>query len=390
MVSPQITKGSLRRAGMLQLGRTRIARIAVVILFVACLLTTLTAGLWPFSSPRNDAMWVPGSTGINFGSHGTAVSNAPLNITAGGSQACSVELWLQPARMWNTGVPVSFYNSQTRRMFVIKQEFLDLVLQLEDPERPGSDGIRSFVVADVFRKPAFLLAITSDGQKTSIYVDGRLLAESPNFPLSSQDLSGRLILGNAPLRNHNWPGVVRGVAVYSNALSGEQVLASYREWTKEPESQVAISKDLRALYLFREHSGNVVHDSITPGVNLEITEKFVTIDQLRFERPSSEIHADSHYRDDIVVNIVGFIPLGFVTALFFAMFCGARRAVILAVMVAEATSLTIEYFQAYLPTRYSGVTDLITNPLGACIGAILYCAVARLAAKKMGLSDPHA
>ena len=159
---------------------------------------------------------------------------------------------------------------------------------------------------------------------------------------------------------------------------------------KRSRNRKSRSRRIYALCTYSEHSGNVVHDSITPGVNLEIMEKFVTVDQLRFERPSSEIHADSHYRDDIVVNIVGFIPLGFVTALFFAMFCGARRAVILAVMVGEATSLTIEYFQAYLPTRYSGVTDLITNPLGACIGAILYCAVARLAAKKMGLSDPHA
>jgi VanZ family protein len=382
MVSPQSTKDLSKCAGLPRLGRMRAARIAVTIFFVACLLITLTAGLWPFSSPINDAAWVPNANGIRFSSRGTAFSEGPLEITDHGSKACSLEVWLQPTIMWTTGTPLSFYDSSTERLFIIRQEYIDLVLQLVDPERLGSDGSRSLSVAGVFRKKAFLVAITSDGRKTSIYVDGRLLAESPNFSLSSQDLSGRLILGNAPLRNHSWPGAVKGLAIYSTELSAKQVLEDYRDWTEGRAAALATAKDLSAIYLFREHSGNVIHDARAPGVNLQIPEKFVTVDQLHFELPGSEAHADGHYLGNIVFNVVGFMPLGFAAALFFAMFYGARRTVVFATLVGATTSLAIEYFQAYLPTRYSGVTDLISNPLGAYVGAMIYCAVAKLAIKK--------
>ncbi len=59
-----------------------------------------------------------------------------------------------------------------------------------------------------------------------------------------------------------------------------------------------------------------------------------------------------------------------------------KGAALAAVITGVATSFVIEYFQSYLPTRYSGTTDLITNSIGTCLGVAMYLAAAWLIAKK--------
>jgi len=73
----------------------------------------------------------------------------------------------------------------------------------------------------------------------------------------------------------------------------------------------------------------------------------------------------------VLKNIVGFVPLGFC----FYLYLSARQdkwAILLTIVVGAIVSLMIEILQAFLPTRDSGMTDVITNTLGTGIGVLLY------------------
>ncbi len=78
------------------------------------------------------------------------------------------------------------------------------------------------------------------------------------------------------------------------------------------------------------------------------------------------------YWKNVGINIGGFIPLGFFFCAYLTLAGKITRPALVTVFLGAAVSVTIEVLQAYLPTRDSGMTDIITNTLGTCLGVILY------------------
>lgn len=74
--------------------------------------------------------------------------------------------------------------------------------------------------------------------------------------------------------------------------------------------------------------------------------------------------------DTIQLNVVGFIPVGIAFYGFLQCFSRSlsRRSLLLAVVLCMLLSLGIELAQAWIPTRYSSLQNLILNTFGAWIG----------------------
>jgi glycopeptide antibiotics resistance protein len=68
---------------------------------------------------------------------------------------------------------------------------------------------------------------------------------------------------------------------------------------------------------------------------------------------------------EFAANIAMFVPLG----LFFVLLLGRRRWW-LALLVAVAITLAIEFAQQGIPNRVSDPRDLVSNSIGAALGAI--------------------
>jgi len=88
--------------------------------------------------------------------------------------------------------------------------------------------------------------------------------------------------------------------------------------------------------------------------------------------PWDEFQPSWSYWKNVMINIGGFVPLGFFFCAYLVSVRRMNRAVLATIVLGGVVSLTIEVLQAFLPTRDSGMTDLITNTLGTVIGTALY------------------
>ena len=348
------------------------------LLLLTCLLVTagmLVAGLWPFHSPRNQVTWLAGGQGLHFGRYGTAVSSgefSPASAPADGP--CSLEIWIKPDRPKASRTLLSVYAPDKRRQFSLHQCTTDLGLQRDvSPGRYRLLTTHSYV-EDVFREgKSCFLTLTSDGRKTLAYVSGVPAPTSSNFPLSSRDLSGELILATLPRENDGWKGVWRGLAIYAEALSPAQVLHHYETWTKTGRPDVREADRPVAVYRFDEGAGRIVHNQVSSGINLDIPEHYGLVDQAFLTPFWQEFEPTSGYwLGDVAYNVVGFIPFGILVCAYFSLARPVARPALITLLLGFTLSLTIECTQAWLPTRDSGTTDLITNTLGTGIGAGIY------------------
>ena len=89
---------------------------------------------------------------------------------------------------------------------------------------------------------------------------------------------------------------------------------------------------------------------------------------------------------DVSINVVGYVPLGFLLALALLRSGWPRAAVPLAALAGALLSLAMEFLQIYLPQRVSSNLDLVLNAGGTLCGAL----AAALSPLFPGLAAPHA
>ncbi len=286
-----------------------------------------------------------------------------------GEPSCSLELWLQAGVTNSLDTILSFSAPENPLQFAVLQYRSNLALRRtvrldrHRSEMIGVDGVFS-------RTKLVFITITSGHQKTSVYVDGALADSFQRFRFGT-DCTGQLVLGTSPVRNERWTGELKGLAMYQSELTPAEALQHYKSWTTQGRPDVSENEHAMAVYLFDERAGSIAHNDVTSGIALYIPKRYSLLHQMFLEPFWKEYKPGRTYWSDTLVNIVGFIPLGFFFYAYWSFVRPIKHAALIVIGLGLAVSLTIEVLQSYLPTRASGTTDLITNTFGTFIGVKL-------------------
>jgi hypothetical protein len=346
--------------------------LGLICLLVLC--GILVAGLWPFHAPRNEVSWLSDGSGLRFGEYGSILSSGPFQANESTKAAPrSLEIWVQPS-LDNSGTILAFYRpGNFVAPFKLWQSHADLGVRRVRLDQFRQAERSKIYVSDLFHraKPVFI-TISSGSAGTTIYADGVLTRKFPDFKFSSQDLTSQLILGNGPTGTDTWSGQLKGLAIYDRELTAGEVSQHYANWTRNTATDLAKSEGVVALYLFNEGKGSVVRNQVDSAVALLIPKHFFVLHPQFLEPPWSEFAPTWSYWKNVGINIGGFVPFGFLFCWYFSLAGKAKRAIVMTVVLGFVVSLTIEVLQAFLPTRNSGMTDLITNISGTALGSMMW------------------
>lgn len=353
-------------------------RKPLAVLCVLAALALMWATLRPFSShPHNNVTWLPEDNGVRFGGTGIILSEEALQPATGSTSedACAIEIYLLPFTSDDAGNFLTFSSDDNFDAVFLRQWNQSLLVYRSTPRIGRAPTLVDFEIDDVMRvKQLVLLTITSGPHGTTVYVNGKFARSDEHFRIHLADLYRKIVLGTSPSNFQVWHGQIRGLAIYDDEISPEQAEAQFAGWTSGAFPAAAVAENIkhaRAIYDFSERSGNVVRSETKSAPPLTIPPYFSIPHKPLLASPIEEFDWTPSWRTDVIANILGFMPFGFVLCGFFALSRPRGQAILVATLVGGLLSLTVETLQFYIPQRDSSLTDVMSNTTGTLLGALI-------------------
>lgn len=338
----------------------------------------LAAGLSPFNPfPRNEVFWLNEGKGLEFGAHGLVISSDLLSPSPTEHDSyCSLQIRLQPKRRYvnNSSTILVFYTPDNPVQFRLMQYGDELLFR-----RNYHQAKNRFKNLEIEMESAFTnnepvsFTITSGPEGAVAYRNGVRAGASRRMGLSCNDFAGQLVIGNSPISDNAWQGRLLDLAIYKRELTPQEISRDYAAINAGPPLQGLpdLHDNIVARYDFAEGSGKVIHNREGFAPDLQIPAHFRILHKQFLAPPWKEFRPDNGYVNDVAINIAGFIPFGFLLAAYLSWNRQGTRAATLTILAGAAISVTIEVLQVFIPSRTSGVTDIITNTLGTALGVLL-------------------
>ncbi len=340
----------------------------------------------PSSNASTVVRWLLDSHGIEISSSSAIRSLAPPQrfydalVTGDG---ITIEIWLATEDIHQRGPAriVSYSYNKYLRNFTIGQEGKDLILRLRTTET-DLNGHPELDVKDVFIRNALQhITTTYDFYENKVYVNGknRLNIKGYGGRFTNWDEDFNLIIGNELTGNRPWLGKIYKVAIYNRALSHQEVLQNYNAGSivYPLDDRVAqnwyISDGLVALYIFNEGSGDIITDQsgLRPAIDLHIPKEIQIANKEFLRSPYQNYTLNFHTFKDLIANILGFIPFGFLLYMMISNWClNTLKSIGIVLIIGILYTFSIELIQYFIKSRVSSMTDVVNNNIGISLGII--------------------
>ncbi len=359
-------------------------------LVIAILLGVLFFGLRPKNFTfTNGANWISERPGIRFSKYGIAYTDPFVeSIEEGISElnGFSIIIAFKPESFREEGFNfiLSIHNGKNCDQLLVGQWRSYIIVMNGDDYSNKRKTPR--IAANIFSPTPrnIILTISAGKEGTKLYVGSQLVKTNSDlilkFPKGDKT---RLILGNSVYGKHSWKGEIYGLAFYDYPLNAHEAVFHTKRWYKGQNLSFVKKGKPAVLYLFDEKRGKRAFDHGKGKLHLEIPPHMHTLEKIILSPPWTGSRLNRNYFIDIIVNIIGFIPLGFVlyATLFEINGTSKKRVVLMTVALCFILSLTIEIVQAWIPSRSSSMLDLMSNTSGALIGAMIYLLIVSLGVK---------
>ena len=340
---------------------------AVATIFMV--LVALFFGLRPKGGTlANDAQWITDITGIRFHGHGMAVvENLQAKWADRNPSSFTIEMAVTPVKEDLQGFNplIVMHDGAEERQLVIWQYRHSLIVMNGDDYDYKQRRPR-VVARDIFSSQQIRYVAVVSGEKgTCLYVDGVLVDAKKDMRLAIPDSGSelRLVVGNSVNATNGWRGTLRGLAITATDFDGEAVLQCYRNWGDGRSFDTA-NPDLSLRLFSLNTSLSDALNSRDAGPSLFVPEKLVALEKSFLGLQGLQVRWRWPVVFDILVNVMGFVPLGIVFYGLILSLAGPAGWHVrwLAVLACLVLSLSIELSQAWIPMRVSSLIMIRRPP----------------------------
>jgi VanZ family protein len=371
------------------------------LLTLGCVGVVVWAGLWPFDFWADNAVrWDTEAKGLDFyydyaapqryQRPGIVYTPEPIVFHRGidGPGELTVELTSRTRARGCADfcIMLCLLDESGHASLLIGRWKSAIVVRVRKLRDDGTYGYREIDIADAPRDEPEMVTITSGPKGTRLYLNGVESGYYPEVVLipPGQDYSHRVVLGAGPDGRTPWSGILYGLSFYRRFLDRATIQRHYQQGSSGAAQTIAPAENLMARYDFLKGSGQTIRTESGEAPGLLIPAHFVILKRIFLQPFWGDSRVKLSDSQDILLNVLGFIPLGFCLAGWLRR--GERSWLLITIstaVIGVALSAGIELSQAFTPARDSSALDLLSNTLGSLAGAVAFIFFQRIVSQKV-------